>query len=162
MGREMVRRSGKNLCLARVAGNKSPLYKSSAGEAEVMVLYDKVLSLWPVPHDDCRLATRFRRNLHNSQRSQGITTTNTSAWCMLQCCLLDWRGSNIQPVLPLLMLWIYRVTPGAAQPNRPSGNSLAYAEWLADVFDGLNIRQNPLAWTIAGRLECHSFRCGLP
>jgi pimeloyl-ACP methyl ester carboxylesterase len=43
----------------RITENKSPLYKSFAGETEVMALYDKVLSHWPVPHDDSRLDTRF-------------------------------------------------------------------------------------------------------
>ena len=36
----------------------NPIYKSAAGEAAVMALYDKTLSHWPVPHTTALLRTR--------------------------------------------------------------------------------------------------------
>jgi pimeloyl-ACP methyl ester carboxylesterase len=127
----------------RNAGNKTPLYKSFAGEAEVMAWYDKVLSHWPVPHDDSRLDTRFGETFIIASGSRELPPL----------ILLHGACSNAVSWIGEVVTYsryfrTYSVDipgdPGRSASNRLSWNSSAYAEWLADVFDGLNIRQSSL------------------
>lgn len=117
-----------------------------------MAWYDSTLAHWPVPYETLNVPTRL-----------GNTFIIAS-------------GQNTTPPLVLLhgaatnsAMWAgdvgaysrhYRVyavdllgEPGKSAPNRPAWNSLAYAEWLADVLDTLKLEKVTLlglsqgAWT---------------
>jgi pimeloyl-ACP methyl ester carboxylesterase len=141
--------------------NTSPLYKSSAGEAEVMALYDKVLSHWPVPHDDSRLATRFGETFIIASGSQ----SSPPLILLHGACsnAVSWIG---EVVTYSRHFRTYAVDipgdPGRSSSNRPSWNSLAYAEWLADVFNGLNIGQSALLGLSQGGWNAMRFAAAYP
>lgn len=112
------------------------LYKSPAGQQVVMNLYDRALAEWPVPFESHEIETRHGRTF------------------VIRC------GPKDGPPLVLLhgagtnsAIWIgdvatytqaYRVyaidllgEAGRSAPDRLPWDSPAYAEWLADVLDGL-------------------------
>lgn len=114
------------------------IYKSSAGEREVMALYEALLARWPVPYEALNIPTRHG------------------------CTFVIASGRETAPPLVLLhgagtnsAMWAgdvaeysqhYRVLavdllgePGKSAPNRPTWNGPAYAEWLEDVLDVLKV-----------------------
>lgn len=114
------------------------IYKSSSGEQAVMALYDSLLRRWPVSYTTFSVPTR-----------QGATSVIAS-------------GEESAPPLVLLhgagtnsTMWAgdvaeysrhYRVLaldllgePGRSAPHRPAWDSPAYAEWLQDVLDALQL-----------------------
>jgi pimeloyl-ACP methyl ester carboxylesterase len=123
--------------------NTNYLYKSPEGEKEVMALYDKVLARWPVPSETLNISTRHGNTFV-------IVSGNKSASPLI---LLHGACSNA-------VSWIGEVEayskyfrtlavdipgePGKSAPNRPSWNSPAYAEWLEDLLNGLNISRASL------------------
>jgi pimeloyl-ACP methyl ester carboxylesterase len=120
-----------------------PLYKSPAGEAEVMALYDKVLSVWPAPHDDSRLKTRFGETfIIASGPGQSLPLILLHGACSNAVSWIGEAGTYSQHFRT------YAIDipgdPGRSAANRLSWKTPAYAEWLKDVFDALDIRQAAL------------------
>jgi pimeloyl-ACP methyl ester carboxylesterase len=116
------------------------LYRTPAGEAEVMALYDKALAFWPVPHHDLRVATRLGETFVIASGPEGAPPL----------ILLHGAGSNALSWMGEVGAYCahfrtYAVDipgdPGRSAPSRPSWNGSAYGEWLADVFDGLKIER---------------------
>ena len=127
-------------------------YKTSEGEQAVMALYDAALKNWPVAYETQMVTTRHGDTFV-------ITSGDTSAPAMI---LLHGAGGNST-------MWagdakdysqhfrVYAVDlPGEAgksADNRPTWNSPAFAEWLEDVLNGLQIEHATLvgisqgAWT---------------
>jgi pimeloyl-ACP methyl ester carboxylesterase len=127
----------------RIIESPSSLYKSPAGEAEVMALYDKVLSIWPVPHNDFRLATHLGETFiiaSGSLESPPLILLHGAS-----SNAVSWIG-EVEQYSNYFRTYAVDIPgdPGRSAPGRPSWNSPAYARWLADVFDGLNIRQTAL------------------
>jgi pimeloyl-ACP methyl ester carboxylesterase len=128
------------------------LYKTPAGEHAVMDFYDRMLDQWPVPYTAQTIPTR-----HGS--TFVITCGDPTAPPLI---LLHGAGTNAA-------IWredagvysqYYRVVavdllgePGKSAPNRPAWDSPAYAEWLDEVCDTLQITRAALvgisqgAWT---------------
>ena len=109
----------------------SPLYKSPAGEADVMALYDRVLSSWPVPHDDSRLTTRFGETFiiaSGSRESPPLILLHGAC-----SNAVSWIG-EVGKYSQYFRTYAVDIPgdPGRSAPNRPSWNSVEYAEWLAD------------------------------
>ncbi len=113
-------------------------FKSPAGEKTVMALYDDLLRRWPVSY-----------NTHTVQTGIGATFVIACGDLATRpLLLLHGAGSNAT-------MWIgdiaaysaqYRVyavdlpgEPGKSTPVRPAYNGPAYAEWLRDVLDELQI-----------------------
>lgn len=120
--------------------NPNSTYKSSSGQAEILALYNKVLSRWPVPGEQLNVSTRY-----------GHTFVIVS-------------GDNVAPPLVLLhgsgsnsATWAgdvfeyskyFRVfavdipgEPGNSDPNRFSWVGPAFVEWLDDVLNGLKLEK---------------------
>ncbi len=127
----------------RIIESPPSVYKSPAGEAEVMALYDKVLSIWPVPHDDLRLNTRLGETFiiaSGTQESLPLILLHGAA-----SNAVSWIG-EVEQYSRYFRTYAVDIPgdPGRSAPSRPSWNSPAYADWLADVFDGLKISRSAL------------------
>lgn len=116
------------------------IYKSAAGERIIMGLYDEALARWPVPYETKTIPTR-----HGDTYiiSSGDPTTPPLV-------LLHGAGANSTVWAGDVAIYSqhFRVhavdllgEPGRSASNRPDWHSLAYAEWLTDVFDALQIDQ---------------------
>jgi pimeloyl-ACP methyl ester carboxylesterase len=114
------------------------IYKSQAGEREVMALYDAVLSRWPVPHTTARIATRHG----------GTFVISSGADVAPSLILLHGANSNAASWVGDVAAYSrhFRVhaldLPGEAgksDHNRPDWAGPAFAEWLEDVLNGLNL-----------------------
>ncbi len=132
--------------------NTSSLYKTPEGERAVMAIYDAALKNWSVPHETRTVPTRHGDTF--------VIACGAAAAPAL--ILLHGAGSNSA-------IWAadaadysraYRVyavdlpgEPGKSAPNRPAWDSPAFAEWLEDVLNGLQIDRATLvgisqgAWT---------------
>lgn len=116
----------------------SAVFKSSNGKRQVMDLYDRMLALWPVDHELLEIPTRHGKTFV-------IASGENNAAALI---LLHGAGSNS-------LMWIddveeysrhFRVyavdligEAGKSAANRPPWHGPAYAEWLADIYDGLQL-----------------------
>ena len=114
------------------------IYKTEAGEREILRRYEHTLASWPVPAEHLRVPTR-----------EGDTF-------VLVCgpddvpplLLLHGSGSNATMWMGDITAWAkhFRVhavdmigEPGLSAPSRPPLDSAAYALWLDDVLDHLGL-----------------------
>jgi pimeloyl-ACP methyl ester carboxylesterase len=116
------------------------IFKSPAGEAVVMGIYDEALARWPVPYEAQTIPTRHGDTyVINSGKPDSPALvllhgagTNSAIW-----------GGDV--AIYSQQYRVYAVDllgeAGRSAQNRPDWHSLAYAEWLADVFDTLQINQ---------------------
>lgn len=116
------------------------IYKSPAGERVVMDLYDQALARWPVPYEEHTIPTR-----HGD--TYVISSGEPDAPAMV---LLHGAGTNSAIWSGDVAVYsqhfhVYAIDllgeAGRSAQNRPDWHSPAYAEWLADVFDTLQIDQ---------------------
>ncbi len=123
--------------------NTESIYKSAAGEQEIMTLYDAVLARWPVAYETFRLPTRHGETFV-------IASGEPSAPPLV---LLHGAVSNA-------VSWVadfpaysscFRVyafdlpgEPGKSAQNRPAWEGPDFAEWLEDVLDGLKVQRTAL------------------
>jgi pimeloyl-ACP methyl ester carboxylesterase len=129
------------------------LYKSAEGERVVMEIYDRVLATWSAPYETEKVRTRHGETFV-------IASGNSLAPTMI---LLHGGGGGNST------MWAEDVAeysrhfrvyaldlPGEAgksDPNRPSWEGTAFAEWLTDVLDALHVERATLvglsqgAWT---------------
>jgi pimeloyl-ACP methyl ester carboxylesterase len=121
--------------------NTTPsVFKTPAGEQAVMALYDAALERWPVPYQTLTIATRHGDTFviaSGEESAPPLILLHGAATCSAV-----WVGD----VLDYSRRYrVYAVDlPGEAgksTPNRPAWDSPAFAEWLEDVFDGLQIDQ---------------------
>lgn len=114
------------------------IYKSTAGQEEIMALYNRVLSQWPVPCEHIYISTRHGRTFV-------IASGDSSAPPLV---LLHGSGSNSATWAGDVINYsryfrVYGVDipgePGKSDPNRFSWDGLAFVEWLDDVLNGLNL-----------------------
>lgn len=114
------------------------IYRSPAGERAVLARYDAVLARWPVPYMPMHIPTRHGTTFV-------IACGPPTAPLLV---LLHGAGSNSS-------IWegdiagyserfrVYAIDligePGKSAPNRPPWNGPAYAEWLEDLLDALEL-----------------------
>ncbi len=120
-------------------GMKS-VFKSEEGRIALMEFYDKMLSFWPVAHEERDIATRY-----------GITHVITAGDPSLPpCVLLHGAASNAVTWIAdagVLSQRFHVIAPdlpgevGKSAPFRPSWHDASYAFWLADVLDGLKVEK---------------------
>lgn len=118
---------------------KTPsVFKSKDGQRQVMELYDGMLGQWPVEHELLEIPTRHGNTFI-------IASGDPDADPLI---LLHGAGSNS-------LMWINDIPAyskhcrvyavdligeaGKSAANRPPLLGPAYAEWLADIYDGLKI-----------------------
>ena len=119
------------------------IYHSPAGERVVMGLYDEALARWPVPYEAQTLPTRHGDTYVVSSGDPAAPPlvllhgagTNSAIW-----------AGDVAVYSPHFRVHAVDLLgeAGRSAPNRPDWHTLAYAEWLADVFDALRIDQAAL------------------
>jgi len=116
----------------------STIYKSEAGADEIQRRYRQVLDTWPVPAEQVRVPTREGETFV-------VVSGPPDAPPVL---LLHGSGANTTMWLGDVTSWsrhfrTYAIDligePGLSAPSRPPLSSDAYALWLDDVLDGLEI-----------------------
>ncbi len=139
------------------------LYKTPAGEQAVMAIYAAALENWRAPYETRTLPTR-----HGD--TYAIISGAVAASALI---LLHGAGSNSA-------IWAgdvadycqrYRVyavdligEAGRSAPNRPAWEGAAFAEWLSDVLDGLEVERATFvgisqgAWAALKFATAHSER----
>ena len=116
--------------------NGSSLYKSPAGQAAVMALYDEALARWPVPCESRRVETR-----HGATHVLACGDPAAPPLVLLHGAnsnALSWAG-DVAEYLQHFRIYAVDVIgePGRSAPARLPYAGHAYAEWLSDVLDAL-------------------------
>lgn len=123
--------------------NTKPIYKSPAGKAKIMALYEAVLARWPVPHETFTLPTRHGETFI-------IASGKKSAPPLV---LLHGSASNAVSWIGDIAGYsshfrVYAIDlpgePGKSAENRPAWHGPDFAEWLEDVLNGLKIPKTSL------------------
>jgi pimeloyl-ACP methyl ester carboxylesterase len=116
------------------------IYKSPAGEQEIMAFYDSILAGWPVSNDHITVPTRHGNTFiiaSGSKDAPPLILLHGSC-----SNALSWIGDVPEYSRHFR---VYAVDtpgePGRSAQNRPSWNSPAYAEWMQDLLDYLKIRK---------------------
>lgn len=124
--------------------NTESIYKSPAGEREIMALYDTVLARWPVAHETFRLPTR-----HGETFAIASGEPSAPPLILLHGAVsnaVSWVG-EVPAYSPCFRVYAVDLPgePGRSAPNRPAWEGPAFAEWMEDVLDGLKIQKTALA-----------------
>ncbi|HEX6360716.1 alpha/beta fold hydrolase [Actinophytocola sp.] len=125
------------------------IYKTEAGEREILRRYEQTLASWPVPAERRRVPTR-----------EGDTFVLVSGPAEAPpLLLLHGSGSNATMWMGDITAWArhFRVhavdmigEPGLSAPSRPPLDSTAYALWLDDVLDHLELERTAIAGASLG------------
>lgn len=119
------------------------IYKSVAGEKAIMNVYEKVLSMWPVQHEELSIETRFGRTFVITGKDQSRPPL----------VLIHGSGSNSATWFADVAAYsqtysVYCVDipgePGKSEPERFDWHGTAFSEWLDDVLQGLGIKRTVL------------------
>ena len=123
--------------------NHSLIFKTPELEAEYMVTYEAVLSLWPVPHEPLDVPTGF-----------GVTHINAAGQKDAPpMVLLPGYGSNSTMWFPNVgeLSKSYRVyavdtmgQPGKSIPSRSLSASNS-CDWITELLNGLGIKKTAIA-----------------
>ncbi|HVW41633.1 MAG TPA: alpha/beta hydrolase [Amycolatopsis sp.] len=114
------------------------IYKTEAGRHEILRRYSEALQMWPVPAEHLRVSTREGETFVVACGPEGAPPL----------VLCHGSGTNAAMWLADVAEWakhfrVYAVDmigePGFSAPSRPSLDSEAYAQWLDDVLDGLDL-----------------------
>jgi pimeloyl-ACP methyl ester carboxylesterase len=114
------------------------LYKSAAGEKQVMDLYHKTLANWPVPYQTFNIDTRHGKTFIIASGEESAkplillhgSCSNALSW------IADIRKySRHFRVLAVDIIG----EPGRSSSTRPDITGAAYGEWLEDLLNSLNI-----------------------
>ena len=113
-------------------------FRTPAGEAAFLAAYDAAMRLWPVPHEEIDVSSRFGMThvvvggpidapplvlLH------GYMATSTMWWPNISDFSKDHRVYAIDVM----------GQPGKSIPQEPIRNAAEYAAWLAATLDGLHL-----------------------
>jgi pimeloyl-ACP methyl ester carboxylesterase len=119
------------------------LYKSTEGQRVVMMHYDRLLARWPVSSETVRVATRYGETF-------GVVSGQASAPPLVllhgaNSNALAW-GGDVTEFSRFFRTYALDVIgePGRSAASRPPWTGPAYAEWLTDVLDGLNLSATAL------------------
>lgn len=116
------------------------IYKSPAGEARILALYDQFQASLGIAFDERMVETRF-----------GATHVLAAGPAAGLPVVVTHGGNSINPqglqgLLPLLKSECYRVYapdtvghPGKSAQTRLSPRDMSYGQWLSDVLDGLGL-----------------------
>jgi pimeloyl-ACP methyl ester carboxylesterase len=120
--------------------NTKSIYKSTSGQAEIMALYNKVLSQWPVPNEHRYVSTRYGDTFviaGGDTFSPPLVLLHGSA-----SNSATWAGDVIEYSK---YFRVYAVDipgePGKSDPNRFSWAGPAFTEWLDDVLNRLKLEK---------------------
>jgi len=116
------------------------IYKSPAGEKAIMTLYDAALARWPVAHETFSLPTRHGETfvIASGERSAAPLILLHGA----ASNAVTWAG-DVAAYSPHFRVYAVDIPgdPGKSAQNRLPWAGPGYAEWLADVLDGLGAQK---------------------
>jgi pimeloyl-ACP methyl ester carboxylesterase len=116
------------------------IYKSAEGQQAIMNFYDSLLTRWPVPHDRLNIPTRHGDTFvvaSGEEAAPPLVLLHGSS-----TNLAMWAGDVIDYSRHYRVYTIDTLgEPGRSAPNRLPLKSLAYAEWLEDLFTALSINK---------------------
>ncbi len=119
------------------------LYRSAAGEQAIQGLYDAALAQWPVPYDTRTIPTR-----HGDTFVVACGDHDAPPMILLHgagSCSAIWAADTVKYSRKHRVYAIDLLgEAGKSAPNRPAWDSPAYAEWLLDVLDALNVQKPTL------------------
>lgn len=116
------------------------IYKSGYGERVIAEFYDSILAYWPVPCQMLDIPTRHGNTFVVASGSPAApalvqlhgSSTNSAMWSGdVSTYSRHYRVYTVDTL----------GEPGKSAPSRPSLAGPAYAEWLEDVFNALNIQK---------------------
>ncbi len=114
------------------------LYKSVSGEKAIMAFYDAVLAHWPVPHQEVNIATRYGNTF-------AIASGDSASPVLIllhgdSSNAVSWAG-DVAEYSRYFRIYAVDIPgdPGKSALSRPSWNSPAYAEWMEDFLNGLQL-----------------------
>ncbi len=115
-------------------------FKSIDGEQTALAYYDAALARWPVPYEELTIDTRHGKTYITASGDRQAppmillhgSTGNSSMWELDTAIYSQHYRTYAVDILG---------EPGKSDSNRLKWNSPAYAEWLSDVFGGLNLEQ---------------------
>lgn len=120
--------------------NTLSIYKSTAGKEAIMALYDKVLAQWPLPYTYLHLPTRYGDTfVIASGDAKGFplvllhgSASNSATW-----------AGNVVEYGKQFRVYAIDIPgePGKSDPSRFSWEGPAFAEWLEDVLNGLQVEK---------------------
>jgi len=120
--------------------NIEPIYKSPEGKEAVMALYDSFLESWPVPYETMTVATRHGQTFVIASGPQSAPPllllhgagSNATMW-----------GGDVAAYSRQFRVYAADLPgePGKSSENRPPWEGPAFAEWLQDVLDGLQVNR---------------------
>jgi pimeloyl-ACP methyl ester carboxylesterase len=141
--------------------NNSILYRTAEGEKAVMAIYDNALKRWPVPYEARTISTR-----HGDTFVVGSGSKTAPTLILLHGAggnSMTWAGDVAEYSQQFR---VYAVDlPGEAgksASNRPAWDTPAFAEWLEDVFDGLQIERATLVGISQGAWTALKFATAMP
>jgi pimeloyl-ACP methyl ester carboxylesterase len=139
----------------------SILYKTPSGERAVMSMYDAALKNWLVPYETQKIPTRHGETFVISSGdvlSPAMILLHGAAGNSTQ-----WAG-DITDFSRQFRVYAVDLPgeAGKSAPNRPAWDSPAFAEWLEDVFNGLDVKQAVLVGISQGAWTALKFAVALP
>jgi pimeloyl-ACP methyl ester carboxylesterase len=140
--------------------NTGSLYRSPAGESEMMALYDKVLAHWPVPNETLSIPTRYGNTfiiVCGEKSAPDLVLFHGSC-----SNAVSWIG-EVKTYCRYFRTYAVDIPgePGKSSPNRLPWNSSAYADWIDDLLVNLKLSRVSLAgisqggWTALKFATCH-------
>ena len=136
------------------------IYRSSDGEKAIIAAYESVLAHWPVPCDMLTVPTQHGDTFVIASGEKSApplvllhgASSNSAAW-----------GADVIAYSPHYRVYAVDLIgePGKSAPNRPAWDGPAFAEWLGDALDALEVDRTSLlgisqgGWT-ALRFATHS------
>lgn len=116
------------------------IYKTLAGEHAIMDIYDSILARWPVPYTGITLPTRHGDTFIIASGDETApplvllhgSASNATAWIGdIEALSRHFRVYAVDTI----------GEPGRSVHNRPPWDGPAYADWLKDMLDGLQLEQ---------------------
>ena len=119
------------------------VFKSPHGEQVVRAMYDALLARWPVAYETRTVATRYGETfviISGEESAPPLVLlhgagTNSAVW-----------AGDAAAYAPFYRLYAVDLIgeAGKSAPNRPEWKGPAFAEWLEDVLDGLDVERATL------------------
>ncbi|GAB4034262.1 alpha/beta fold hydrolase [Spirosoma gilvum] len=137
------------------------IYKTTAGQQQVLAFYDSMLANWPLPYETQLVSTR-----HADTFVIACGPENAPALILLHGAAsnsLSWR-SEMKHYSKVFRVYAVDLPgePGKSAHNRPSWHDQSYAEWLDDVLTGLAIQQVSLVGLSQGGWVALRFATSYP
>ena len=116
------------------------IYRSEAGRAELMAWYEKGLAHWSIPYRSRQVATRHGRTAVLDCGAEGRPPVVLLHGSASTAVLWAAEANDLAPTHRVLAVDIPG-EPGRSDTHRPPWRDHSFAEWLADVLDGLGLRR---------------------